>query len=249
LLKAAFEEEINSFYENNADVFKTIDDTHNTVGDGSLFGRRYDHFGLKMRAYISDHFHKKAIIITSRVHPGEPQSSHMLQGMLDFLISDEAADLRRNFVFRIIPMLNIDGVIFGNQRCSLLGVDLNRRWVSPNVFLHPTIFYAKHLVRHMHNERRVLMYCDLHGHSRKQNAFFYACTYKNYEHEGRIKNAQIRMMPLLCCHKAPNHFKFADCRFRIEKCKESTARVVIFREFNIMNAFTLESSFFGKEPE
>jgi cytosolic carboxypeptidase protein 2/3 len=57
------------------------------------------------------------------------------------------------------------------------------------------------------------------------------------------------MMPLLCCHKAPNHFKFADCRFRIEKCKESTARVVIFREFNIMNAFTLESSFFGKEPD
>jgi murein tripeptide amidase MpaA len=167
LLKAAFEEEINSFYENNGDVFKTIDDTHNTVGDGALFGRRYDQFNLKMRSYISDHFHKKAIIITSRVHPGEPQSSHMLQGMLDFLISDEAADLRRNFVFRIIPMLNIDGVIFGNQRCSLLGVDLNRRWVSPNVFLHPTIFYAKHLVRHMHNERRVLMYCDLHGHSRK----------------------------------------------------------------------------------
>jgi cytosolic carboxypeptidase protein 2/3 len=173
----------------------------------------------------------------------------MLQGMLEFLTSEEAADLRRNFVFRIIPMLNIDGVVFGNQRCSLLGVDLNRRWVSPNVFLHPTIFYAKHLVRHMHNERRVLMYCDLHGHSRKQNAFFYACTYKNYEHEGRIKNAQIRMMPLLCCHKAPDHFKFADCRFRIEKCKESTARVVIFREFNIMNAFTLETSFFGKEPE
>jgi hypothetical protein len=38
----------------------------------------------------------------------------MLQGMLEFLLSDEAADLRRNFVFRIIPMLNIDGVIFGN---------------------------------------------------------------------------------------------------------------------------------------
>jgi len=38
----------------------------------------------------------------------------MLQGMLEFLTSEEAADLRRNFVFRIIPMLNIDGVVFGN---------------------------------------------------------------------------------------------------------------------------------------
>ena len=42
LLRAAFEEEINSFYENNADVFKTIDDTLNTIGDGAVFGRRYD---------------------------------------------------------------------------------------------------------------------------------------------------------------------------------------------------------------
>ena len=57
------------------------------------------------------------------------------------------------------------------------------------------------------------------------------------------------MMPLLCCYKSPGFYKFSDCRFRIEKCKESTARVVIFREFNIMNAFTLESSFFGKEPD
>jgi murein tripeptide amidase MpaA len=67
-----------------------------------------------MRAYINDHFHKKAIVITSRVHPGEPQSSHMLQGMIEYLISEEASDLRKNFVFRIVPMLNVDGVIFGN---------------------------------------------------------------------------------------------------------------------------------------
>jgi len=38
LLRAAFEEEINSFYENNADVFRNIDDNHNSnVGDP--FGR------------------------------------------------------------------------------------------------------------------------------------------------------------------------------------------------------------------
>jgi hypothetical protein len=57
------------------------------------------------------------------------------------------------------------------------------------------------------------------------------------------------MMPLLCCHKNSEFFKFKDCRFRIERCKESTARVVIFKEFNIMNAFTLEASFFGPEPD
>lgn len=42
-------------------------------------------------------------------------------------------------------------------------------------------------------------------------------------------------------------FSLKDSRFGVEKCKDSTARVVIFREFNIMNSFTLECSFFGKE--
>ena len=50
----------------------------------------------------------------------------------------------------------------------------------------------------------------------------------------------------MCCQKN-NLFRLKDCRFRIEKCKESCGRVVIFKEFNIMNAFTLECSFFGKE--
>eukprot|EP00347_Sterkiella_histriomuscorum_P003123 403365502 len=233
LLKAAFEEEFNSFYEKNSEIFIKID-------------QRFENYHQKLKQYIIDHYHKKAVIITSRVHPGEPQASYMLQGTLDYLLSDEAANLRKHFVFRIVPMLNVDGVIYGNYRCSLLGVDLNRKWMQPNIFLHPTVYYAKQLVRYMHNERRVLMYCDMHGHSRKENAFFYACTYKNFEHEGRIKNAQLRIIPLLCCHKN-NILKFKDCRFKIEKCKESTARVVVFREFNIMNSFTFECSFYGYE--
>jgi hypothetical protein len=33
-------------------------------------------------------------------------------------------------VFKIIPIINVDGVIFGNYRCSLSGIDLNRTWQS-----------------------------------------------------------------------------------------------------------------------
>lgn len=95
------------------------------------------------------HGFKKAIVISARVHPGESNSSHVMQGVIDFLLSDstEAKLLRKYFVFKIIPMLNPDGVIYGNYRCSLLGVDLNRKWISPNRFLHPTIFYTKQLLR------------------------------------------------------------------------------------------------------
>jgi cytosolic carboxypeptidase protein 2/3 len=66
---------------------------------------------------------RKAVVITSRVHPGESNSSFIMQGILDFLVSDDegARYLRNNFVFKIVPMLNPDGVIVGNYRCSLSG--------------------------------------------------------------------------------------------------------------------------------
>lgn len=40
-------------------------------------------------------------------------------------------------------MINIDGVVIGNARSSLIGIDLNRRWSDPNIYMHPEIFYVK----------------------------------------------------------------------------------------------------------
>lgn len=90
------------------------------------------------------------------------------------------------------------------------------------------------------------LYCDMHGHSRKQNVFFYGCSLKNYEYEGRVKNAQIRVLPLVCSH-ASDSFSFAGSSFKVERTKESTGRVVVFKDFNILNSFTLECSFHGKQ--
>ena len=71
---------------------------------------------------------RKAIILTARVHPGESNASWMMKGVIQFLVSDDdkAMFLRNHYVFKIIPMLNPDGVIVGNYRCSLAGQDLNR---------------------------------------------------------------------------------------------------------------------------
>jgi len=57
------------------------------------------------------------------VHPGESNASWMMRGVINYLISDDpkAAFLRDTYVFKIIPMLNPDGVIVGNYRCSLIG--------------------------------------------------------------------------------------------------------------------------------
>jgi len=55
-------------------------------------------------------------------------ASFVIEYIIDFLTGNtqEARILRENFIFKIVPMLNIDGVIIGNYRCNLSLVDLNR---------------------------------------------------------------------------------------------------------------------------
>lgn len=69
----------------------------------------------------------------------------MMKGIIDYLVGSSigARVLRDNFVFKIIPMLNPDGVINGNTRCNLSGVDLNRQWIEPNKKLHASIYHTK----------------------------------------------------------------------------------------------------------
>ena len=115
------------------------------------------------------HNHKKGAVITARVHPGEAQSSWICQGLVEFLLSDDpdAISIRKNFIIKIVPMLNPDGVIYGNYRTSLLGFDLNRRWIDPSRIYEPEIYYTKKLTSVFKEERDIQLYCDIHGHSRK----------------------------------------------------------------------------------
>jgi murein tripeptide amidase MpaA len=57
-----------------------------------------------------------------------------MDGIINYLIgnSEISKFLLENYIFKIVPMLNVDGVIIGNFRCSLAGVDLNRKWHRPN---------------------------------------------------------------------------------------------------------------------
>lgn len=184
---------------------------------------------------------KKAIVLTARVHPGEVVGSWMMRGCLNFLTdpeSHEAKILRQKFIFKIIPMLNPDGVINGNYRCSLAGCDLNRRWKTPHKRLHPTIYHTKKMIKELHDERGVLLFVDLHGHSRKQNVFMYGC-------DNKAKPEECRVFPLILSKMSPI-FDFGSSRFGVQKSKESTARVAMYKELkNCPNIFTMESTFSG----
>ena len=53
-----------------------------------------------------------------------------------------------------------------------------------------------------------------------------------------------RVWPFIL-HKSTPMFKYDDCTFRAEKSKEGSARVVVWKEFSVMNSYTLEMSLGG----
>ncbi|XP_040976894.1 cytosolic carboxypeptidase 1 isoform X2 [Aquila chrysaetos chrysaetos] len=195
------------------------------------------------------------VFLSARVHPGETNASWVMKGTLEYLMSNNpsAQCLRESYIFKIIPMLNPDGVINGNHRCSLSGEDLNRQWQNPNPDLHPTIYHAKGLLQYLAAIKRLpLVYCDYHGHSRKKNVFMYGCSIKetmwhtnvNAASCDLIEDPGYRALPKILSQTAPA-FCMGSCSFVVERSKESTARVVVWREIGVQRSYTMESTLCG----
>jgi murein tripeptide amidase MpaA len=88
------------------------------------------------------------IVVSARIHPGETNSSWVMDGFLTFITSNTAAALflRDHVIFKIVPMLNPDGVVLGNFRSSFTGKDLNRVFKSLDIKLFPEVIALKNLI-------------------------------------------------------------------------------------------------------
>lgn len=182
---------------------------------------------------------KEGAVFFARQHPSETVGSYVMKGMIDFLLgnSDEAVYLRDNFIFKIIPMLNPDGVINGNTRTSFAGCDLNRRWLKPNEMLHPEIYNAKEMITKFADQRHIQCIVDFHGHFGAFDSFFYA----NHDKENF---ATCKFFPFLCS-KISKFINIDKCKFTMPKSKIGTGRINLFNELKIENVYTLETSNFG----
>ncbi|XP_075785025.1 cytosolic carboxypeptidase 2 isoform X3 [Pelodiscus sinensis] len=185
---------------------------------------------------------KRAVVLSARVHPGETNGSWVMRGFLDFILSDspDAQLLRELFIFKVVPMLNPDGVIVGNYRCSLAGRDLNRNYQTILKESFPCIWHTRSMIQRVLEEREVLLYCDFHGHSRKNNVFMYGCNNKS----SPAQRLHERVFPLMLSKNAPDKFSFHSCKFKVQKSKEGTGRIVMWR-MGIPNSYTMESTFSG----
>jgi hypothetical protein len=72
----------------------------------------------------------------------------------------------------------------------------------------------------------------------------YGCACPQSDINQHKNNNLIRLIPYLVGQRN-KLFSFPDCKFANEAAKESTARMVIFREMGVLNSYTLESTFFA----
>ncbi|XP_059617798.1 cytosolic carboxypeptidase Nna1 [Phlebotomus argentipes] len=185
---------------------------------------------------------KRAVVVSARVHPGETPSSWMMKGLMDFITGDSyvAKRLRHKFIFKLIPMLNPDGVIVGNTRSSLTGKDLNRQYRTVIRETYPSIWYTKAMIKRLMDDCGVVMYCDMHAHSRKHNVFIYGCENKRQPE----KKLSEQVFPLMLHKNVADKFSFESCKFKIQKNKEGTGRIVVWM-LGVTNSYTIEASFGG----
>nr|XP_046250427.1 cytosolic carboxypeptidase 4-like isoform X1 [Scatophagus argus] len=198
---------------------------------------------------------RPCIMITGRVHPGESNASWVMKGTLEFLCSSDlvAQSLREAFVFKLIPMLNPDGVINGMTRCDLNAEDLNRQWCKPDLILSPTIYHAKGFLYYLSSIGQTpLVFCDYHGHSRKKNVFLYGCSVKEtlWQSGSAVNTVGLKEDPgyrtiAKTLDRIAPAFSFNSCNYLVEKSRSATARVVVWREMGVLRSYTMESTYNG----
>ena len=86
-------------------------------------------------------------------------------------------------------------------------------------------------------ELNLLLYCDLHGHSKSKDVFMYGNT-------GEEHPEHYRVFPFIMSKISP-FFSFKFSKFGVQKSKLATARICMWKELNIPAIYTLEASFFG----
>lgn len=91
------------------------------------------------------------IFLSARVHPGETNASWVMKGTLEFLMSTSplAASLREAYIFKIIPMLNPDGVVNGKWVGKKKSIERNEHAFTAFKCAHWRCIYLPNLGLHV----------------------------------------------------------------------------------------------------
>lgn len=87
--------------------------------------------------HVFDFQTREIIFLTSRVHPGESNANWVMKGILEFLLFGKTSHVQallKKYVFKIVPMLNVEGVINGWWEIYLFAENLFRKFVSNKMY-------------------------------------------------------------------------------------------------------------------
>jgi len=172
-----------------------------------------------------------------------------MEGLLNFLMSDfsSAVALREKCDFFIVPMVNVDGVVFGTSRgLPGSGLDPTRLWecstsgsLSSPGTSNGVVATKRKLIQQLQRRGGVSLFLDLHAHSEKMGTFLY----------GRaLSRGDMPMTGLFprFCAMATKDVSFDGCRLNgpTGKSHQNAARCVA-AELGVSHSFTIEISSFG----
>ena len=191
------------------------------------------------------------IFITARVHPGETPGTLTFNGILKTLINaDNPLNklLLDNFVFKLIPIINVDGVSNGYFRLDQDGFNLNRCYLNPNQKINPENYAITRLFYFYSSKYKVRYYFDLHADMNTRGVYTFGNALKVFEEH--VENVLFSFIFKI----NSNHVDFSHCIFTQRSMgtksknesagKEATSRVQFYQKTGLIHTYTVESSYY-----
>ena len=191
------------------------------------------------------------IFITARVHPGETPGTLTFNGILKLLIDNNnpmSKILLDNFIFKLIPIINVDGVSNGYFRLNTEGYNLNRCYLGPSPRITPENYAIAKLFYFYSSYYKVRYYFDLHADMNTRGVYTFGNALKKFE--DHVENVLFSFIFKI----NSSHVDFSHCIFTQRSMgtkakndiagKEATSRVQFYQKTGLIHTYTIESTYF-----